>query len=298
MEENQRPVEKSLTKAILKESVQHPSTLYPAGISFLSGLYMALIDMSPTSLALAMGSGLLSLASFVFHYFIRGDKIGERKLKELRRQRNLRKVEEAEDIEREAKESGFREGEKEAVELREAYLRLSIFLREKLEKKRSMTAGRFMVLAEETYRQGLALIKKANRMYRALSEIDYRKLQRELKVFEKELKTHKQKGDEGSQVMIETLNSKIESHDKRIKLYEDKKQTLDQLMAQCEILEATLDSAYLEVVDLIDNSKVTKHRNVANNLEKAVQAARRVEERLMGLETKNDDSIYNKRESE
>ncbi|NIM13306.1 MAG: hypothetical protein GTO45_14435 [Candidatus Aminicenantes bacterium] len=289
---------KAIEKAVFLEAIQHPTTLYPAALSLLSAAYMVLVSLDPTSLAVAVGSGFLSLVSWIYHYFIRGEAIAESHVQKLKAKRDLHKERQAGNIEEECKTAGFLEGEKEARELKQAYNQLYTFLKEKLEKHRVMTAGRFLILAEETYFQGLQLLKKALTMFNALKQIDNEKLEEEKKTFKKELKAQENKDDESRQPIIEALQTKIRSHEKRLKLYEERNKGLEQLMAQCEVLEATLDTTYLEVVDLIDNEAFMKRSSVAHNLERAVAAARRVEERLRKRESKTFDAddayIYEK----
>lgn len=290
---------KSIEKAVFLEALQHPTTLYPAALSLLSAAYMALVSLDPTSLVVAVGSGFLSLVSWIYHYFIRGEAIAENHVQKLKEKRDLYKERQAGNIEEECKAAGFLEGEKEAGELKQAYNQLYTFLKEKMEQKRVMTAGRFLILAEETYRQGLQLLKKALTMFNVLKQIDNEKLEEEKRTFEKELKAREKNGDESRQPVVEALRTKLQSHEKRLKLYEERKRGLEQLMAQCEVLEATLDTTYLEVVDLIDNEAFMKRSSVAENLERAVAAARRVEDRLHKSETNtlDPDDLYYKREN-
>jgi hypothetical protein len=284
----------AVTRAVLSEALQHPTTLYPAAFSLVSVAYMALVNLSPTSLTVALVSGLLSFASGIFHYFVRGEVIAANYIKELKERRNLYKEQEAGDIEAECKAAGFPEGEKEAKELKQAYNQLYVFLKEKLEQRKVMTAGRFLIMAEETYLQGLQLLKKALVVFNVLKQIDREKLAGESKEFAKELKAEEARGDGARQPILEAYQTRIRSHEKRLKLYEERLESLEQLMAQCEVLEAALDTTYLEVVDLIDEETFMARSSVANNLERAVAAARKVEERLRQRESQSssDDEIY------
>jgi hypothetical protein len=286
--------QRAVSKAVLSEALQHPTTLYPAALSMVSIAYMALVNLSPTSLTVALVSGLLSLASGIFHYFVRGESIAGNYIKELKERRNLHKEQQAGDIEAECRTAGFLEGEKEAKELRQAYDQLYSFLKQRLEQRKVMTAGRFLIMAEETYLQGLQLLKKALVIFNVLKQIDKDKLAEEMKEFEREFKAEEARGDQARKPIIEAYQSRIRSHEKRLTLYSERLESLEQLMAQCEVLEAALDTTYLEVVDLIDEETFIARSGVANNLERAVAAARRVEERLRQRESQTayDDEIY------
>ena len=58
-------------KAVLSDTIQHPMTIYPAGVSVVTLLYMSLISCNPASFAVCFGAGLLSLSSWIFNFFIR-----------------------------------------------------------------------------------------------------------------------------------------------------------------------------------------------------------------------------------
>jgi len=290
---------RAVKQAVFSEAIQHPTTLFPAAIALLSGLYMGLVSFDETSLAVTLVSGLLTLASYIYHYFVRGETIAENYIKELREKRKDYKKQQVEDIEERCKAAGFTEGQQAARELLEAYTRLYQFLKEKSVKIKSKTAQRFMVLAEETYDQGVQFLNKALILYQALVQIDEKKLIKELRAWQEEVKNlekYKNKNEEQKDLVIQALQEKINSHRKRLELFSGRGETLKQLMDQCEVLEATLDSTYLEVVDLIDSDPLmsVKHDNAASNLERAVTAARKAEDRFrnLGKQQEIDDSIY------
>jgi triphosphoribosyl-dephospho-CoA synthetase len=292
--------DRAVAQAVRSESIQHPTTLFPAAVALLSGLYMGLVSFDATSLAVTVGSGLLSLASYIFHYFVRGEKIAKNYLKELKEKRKDYKKQQVEDIEEKCKAAGFTEGQQAARELQEAYTRLYQFLKEKSKQVKSKTAQRFMILAEETYDQGVQFLNKALVLYKALVQIDEKKLIKELRAWQKEVRNQeKYKNEEQKDLVMKVLQEKINSHRKRLELFSGRGETLKQLMDQCEVLEATLDSTYLEVVDLIHDDPFfmsSKHDNAASNLERAVAAARKAEDRLrnLGKQQDIDDSIYTK----
>jgi hypothetical protein len=286
----------AVKRAVFKEAIQHPTTLYPAALSLLGAAYMLLVNLSPKSLGVAVISGLASVVSMIYHYFIRGESIAENYIKDLKERRDFHKEQEAGNIEEECRAAGFPEGEKEARELKTAYNQLYSFLRGKLEQQRKvMTAQRFLIMADETYLQGLQLLRKALLTFNVLKQIDVRKLEEEKRTFEKELSLEEKKGDPSRAPIIEAFRAKLQSHEKRLKLYVERKGNLEQLMAQCEILEAALDTTYLEVVDIISDDASMERSSAAENLERAVAAARRVEEQLRktGTHTLESDEIYN-----
>jgi len=290
---------RAVMKAVISESIQHPTTLYPAAAAILSGLYMGLIDFSETGFAVAAGSALVSLVSFIFHYFVRGNKLAENYVRKLNAQRQVYKEQEVVNIEEMCRQASFFEGRDAARELKTAYNRLDYLLKGRLDKNRTRTAERFIVLAEETYTQGVQFLNKALILHQILSQIDAQTLQSELTVWEREAadlqrqkENTKTAGPEDA--VSQSLQKKIESRRKFLSLFKERSEAKKQVLAQCDILETTLNSAYLQVVDLLDTEYYDRQDNVAKNLERAVEAARRVEDRLRRVsETQSaDDAIY------
>lgn len=277
---------KAVQKSVSLDALQHPTTLLPAAVSLLSAMYMGLISFDPTSFAAAFGSGLLALASYVYHYFVRGDQLAARQVRKLQARRNRYKEEELDRLEGICRGIGFSDGENAAVELKEAYLKLRLFLEERFKQKKSMMAQRFLILAEDCYYQGLALLKKGVSLYSATSRMDEGKLRNELKNWQRELEeveSSPQTSAKPTDSVIGALRAKVGVQQRRLELYENRRQTLQELLAQIEVLEATLEAAYLEVVDLIDDESHLKRSSVAANLQQAVAAARKVENRLRRL---------------
>ncbi len=288
---------RAVMRKVMSEATQSPSTLFPAAVSILSVAYMGLVSPSLPAFYIAVGGGVTALLSWVYHYFIRGEKVAVQYIDELKDKRQMYKEHQTVSIEQECRKEGFTDGETAAKELNAAYIRLDSFLKEKARKDKSTSAQRFMILAESNYDQGVSFLSKALALYKILKEMDQRKLTNELEGWQKEVKVlsyRRQKEGDSADLMIRAVQEKIRSHNRRLELYAERDETLKQALAQCEILEATLDSAYLEVVDLLETEFRVKQEDVAGNLERAVAAARKVEDHLRGNDKKEefDDSIY------
>ncbi len=137
-------------------------------------------------------------------------------------------------------------------------------------------AERFRVLAEETYRHGVTILKRALNLFQALQQVDVNTLEQE------RLAWIQQREREGT---AESLERNIEAHTKRLDRYHQREEELRALIAQLNELETALETAHLEVVDLVGQavSGGPLASNAASHLERAVEAARRVEQRLRGF---------------
>ena len=290
---------KAIYQAVLKDTLQSPLTLFPAVASALSGLYMGLFGMGPTPLAVALGGALAGAGAWVVNYFIRGEALAEKRVAKLRAQREQHQHAQVAALEAEWQQAGWPEGAQQARELREAHQKLESFLNGRLAAEgagartadRGLSVQRLMVLADDTYREGAVLLHSALETYRALSQVDYDKLKVELAAWEEELRTVRLTGNEAAR--IESLETRIAGHQRRMQLFRERVESIDRMFAESEALEAALESTYLEAVDLKGPDALIGQGQAASALERAVSAARRVEDRLRGRsESSQEDDVY------
>lgn len=272
----------AVDRAILSDTVQHPATVFPLAGALIAGLWSAVFGLSPPSLLAMLAGGLVGLGAWVFNFFIRGEKLAERHVEKLRALRGQHEIHEVQDIEDSCRRAGFGQGAKEAAELTAAYQNLRRFLSEQMEGRRSLGAQHFRVLAEDTYQEGVAILRKALNFFQTLHDIDVETLEAELEAWKTE---RKQLARDAADVQRRVLDQQIEAHTKRIALYREREKQLQELVVRSNGLETALEIAYLEVTDIVgkDARGVFRRGGAATELENAVTAARRVEERLRGL---------------
>jgi len=289
---------RSIYRAVLKDTLQHPLTLMPAVASALSGLYMGLFGLDPTTLAVTFGGALVGAGAWVFNYFIRGEALAEKRVAKLRQARARQQHAEIASLEAEWAQTGLAEGVQQARELREAFQKLDGFLEGRLadaggitNPDRGLSVQRLRVLAEDTYREGAAILRSALETFKAVQQVDHDKLENELASWRQELRAVKATGAEA--IRVESLEKRIASHERRLELLRERAQSIDQLFAESEALESALESTYLEAVDLKSPEVLLGQGQAASALERAVSAARRVEDRLRGMDgTKEDEELY------
>ncbi|MCP5051822.1 MAG: hypothetical protein GY940_31940, partial [bacterium] len=94
---------RAVRKKVYSEASQHPATLFPAAVSILSALYMGLINFSEAAFTVAVGSGMLALASWVYQYFVRGEKVAADYIDDLKKRRDRHKQRQVVNIEYECR---------------------------------------------------------------------------------------------------------------------------------------------------------------------------------------------------
>src|SRR5262249_48226835 len=78
----------AVERAVLKESLQHPATIYPLAASALALSWTVIVAPSPVSLGLMLGLAFTSASSFVYNYVVKGPERAQNyvnRLRELRR---------------------------------------------------------------------------------------------------------------------------------------------------------------------------------------------------------------------
>ncbi len=202
------------------------------------------------------------------------------------------KREDAENVREICKDNIFNDGLLAYDELIEAYTRLTDFLKQKQKEKNSFTVNKFLILADETFYGGISLIRKAAGLYKAIRDMHEGKLENELDHWEREMKSRKRSDPQEQEI----LKTKIANHRKRVDLLKKRKTSMVELMDQVEVLEATLDSTYLEVLDLMESDMGSSGDKLVSGLERAVKTARKVENRLRQRNGNDPDDLYLDRE--
>jgi len=280
---------RAVQRAVLHDTLQHPATILPAALATVAALWSVAVDLSPASLMAMLGFGFVGAAAWVINYVGRGDKLVAQHIQKLRALRAAYERREVEELAVVCRRAGFLAGAKEARELTEAYHKLSHFLVEQPAGQGNASGERFRVLAEETYRHGVAILRRALNLFQALHGIDVDTLERERKAW---IRQGEQEGSSAS------LERNIEAHTKRLDRYRRREEELRALIAQLNELEMALETTYLEVVDLVGHTARVGlfEGGAAAHLETAVAAARRVEQRLQGFgdeDTRADEEYLN-----
>jgi hypothetical protein len=267
---------RAIQRAVLHDTLQHPATILPAALATVAALWSVAIDLSPASLLAMLGFGFVSTAAWVVNYVGRGDILAAEHIQKLRALRADYERREVEELALACQRAGFSAGTKEIQELTAAYHKLQQFLRQRPAGQGHASSERFRVLAEETYRHGVALLQRALNLFQALQSFDVHTLEQERQAW---IGQQQQAGPS------EGLARNIEAHTKRLDRYHRREEELQTLIAQLNELETALATAYLEIVDLVGQEPGVRlfESRAASHLERAVEAARRVEQRLRGF---------------
>lgn len=186
---------------------------------------------------------------------------------------------------REALEGGFsrtksQQGLKTLRQLIYEYGQLQPFLERKAERA-SLSAAHVPPLAEETYRQGLSMLRDALELIQVTQAPDQQRLEAETIELEKEIEALRSHEAQGRRVKIkeETLSS----HRERLELMQQQRLRVDELLHQAGRCEASLHRARIELAALKADISEGSVSEVTETLRKTINQAREVQEELNRL---------------
>jgi hypothetical protein len=269
----------AIQNAVLQETLQHPGTIYPLAGSGLALAWTVLIGATPASLGVTLGLAFLGASAFVYNFVIKGPERAVAHVSKLRQLRRQYTDSVLNKLMSDCMSHGFISGAKEAKELGQAWRQLSTYLEEN---KTGVSAEKFRLMAEDSCHQGVTILEQALSVFKALRSVDVNTLSNELITLRERLGTL-----EPTSGQARSLKVQIESHEKRLHLYTQSKERLMELIAESNEIESVLQSTYLELADLGNQSIddfLSEGGGASSRLASAVETARRIEAKLHGGE--------------
>jgi uncharacterized membrane-anchored protein YhcB (DUF1043 family) len=269
----------NVQKAVLSQSLGSPATLFPWAGSAGMVAWSFIAGPTEVSVMAAIGLAVAGAIGFVWNYIINGEHRAAAHVQTLRNQRRQQVHSELDAIAAEAESIGFPEGTKQAKQLTAAYENLVKFLGEQAA---SLNVDQFSVLAEDTFKQGVAVLAEALDMFKAVQSVDKGKLAQEL------LKWRRDASRAGEDARSKTLQAQIDQNQRRLDLLRERTAQIEDLLARSDGIQLALQSTYMELVDMEHRDPTELLSNdggAATRLKGAVDAARRVETKLRGDET-------------
>jgi hypothetical protein len=264
-------------KAVLKETLEHPATIYPAAGSALAVAWTVMVAASPASVGCAIGCAFVGASAFIYNYVIKGPDRAAAYVAKLRELRRTYSISELEQFALECGHNGLVEGARGAEELKNAYVHLTDYL---AAHKDGIAADRFASLAEDTFQEGVNILQQALAIYKAVELADAEVLQKDLA----RLKRQRANIDDKNPA-ARGIDLQIESSERRIEIETQQQNELTQLFAQASEIESALQSTYLELIDMqsrIQLGALNEEGGASTRLRSAVDIARRVEQKLRG----------------
>lgn len=144
----------AIRRAVLGQSLQHPSVIYPAALGVLGGLGAAVIAGSPILLGAATIAGGAAVAALATNYFARYDRIAGSYLESVRRSMAAQREEQIADLAGDLKEVRSAEAARQLERFVDKMSTFQAVLGERLSPN-ELTFARFSAIAEAVFLAGI-----------------------------------------------------------------------------------------------------------------------------------------------
>lgn len=144
----------AIRRAVLGQSLQHPSVIYPAALSVLGGIGATVLGGVPMLLGAVAVTGGMAVAALATNYFARYDKIAGGYLEAVRRQLAGQREEHIADLAGDLKAVRSEEATRQLQRLVDKMSTFQVVLGERLSPN-ELTFARFSAIAEAVFLAGI-----------------------------------------------------------------------------------------------------------------------------------------------
>lgn len=176
---------KALKKAVLTQSTQQPLTVYPAAMALLGAAYGLLFDLNMFSIGAMIVGGVLTSASWIWEYFVKGNSHASLYIKRYREELEQKRQLALQQLEGDLKDVHDTQGIKQIQSFKDKYRNFLDILNRKLDQK-ELTYQRYLTIAEQVFLGGLDNLENAALALKSVSAIDVNHIEGELQKLEKQ----------------------------------------------------------------------------------------------------------------
>lgn len=162
---------KAVSRAVLKQTTQHPTVLYPAGAAIIGGIAMAAIGPSIVALGAAIGGGVLALGSWAVNHLARRDSFATAYVAAMRDKMMNEHTEAMGQLKGHLTEVGSETGLAQLRRVKEKFDSFKTVLSSKMEPN-ELTFGRYLGIAEQVYFSVLDNLARVVSVSRSAAAID------------------------------------------------------------------------------------------------------------------------------
>lgn len=229
--------ETAVNKAVLKNTLQHPSVLYPATVGILSFAAAAMLGPSGILLAVGIGASGIASASWLTHFFARKERFAndyvQKLYKEMESKRQSHTIKLTETLHEVESEQGINQFDR----LQTKFTTFGDLLKQKLNPS-ELTYSRYMGMAEQVYSGALDNLYDIANTLKGVNIIDHKHINKRLKEIEKN-----QNVSEKQQREIATLNE-------RLKLRHSQLEKIENYLAQNEEAMTEIDRTIAAIAEM------------------------------------------------
>lgn len=169
----------AIKKAVMGTTLQRPLTVYPATIGLLGGFYALVFGSNPIALGALAAGGSVTLLSWMYEYFIKGDDHANQYVTYFRKELEKRRISALQHLESELKSIHNDQAVTQVKLFRVKYDNFHAILDRKLDPS-EITYNRYLSIAEQVFLNGLDNLEKAAIALKSISTIDRGRIARDM----------------------------------------------------------------------------------------------------------------------
>jgi hypothetical protein len=229
--------ESSIARAVLRETVSHPLSIYPAVFAALGALAATLFGATPVLITGASGFAAVGLVGWLVNYFGRRQAFTGAYLARAHARIERETREKLEQLRAELDELGLEQGVEQVAQFERKLENLKDVLGRKLDVG-ELTYGRYLGIAEQVYLSAIDNLHEAALGLRAVHTIELDSIDQRLA----ELRAESERSGEPS--------SEITSLVERKNLYAEHKERVSDLLAQNEAAMTEMDRTAVAIAGI------------------------------------------------
>ena len=172
------------------------------------------------------------------------------------------------------------QGLKALQQLAHEYTELQLVL-ERRKKTDSLSVAQIPPLAEETYRQGLGVLKNALGLLQSIHSSDRARLEAEVAELEGEIDALRE--DHSQEARVRMKEETMASHRERLDMVNQQQSHVEELLHQCGRCEASLHRTRIQLAELKAESSEMSISAVTETLRRTINQAREVQAEMKRL---------------
>ncbi|MEM9531907.1 MAG: hypothetical protein AAGA23_13425 [Pseudomonadota bacterium] len=228
---SQRPdfSKNAINRAVLKQTTQHPSVLYPAGAAVIGGLAAVALGPSLLTLGALAAGGALALGGLTVNRFLRREFFASRYVRELRDSVHSQHSRALDELNKGLKEIGNEAGLAQLRRVQEKFRAFQEVLDSKLEDT-ELTHSRYLGIAEQVYFAVLDNLSRLVSVSRSVAAIDVDYSRRRIGELER------QEADSPA------VRNELATLRQRLELDAEQRERVDEWLAANEVAMTQLDT--------------------------------------------------------
>lgn len=175
--------QRSVNRIVLRKSLNHPVTVYPATIGIVAVAAILILDLPASFFVFAASCGAISFCGWILNKYVRGQHIAFEHTKMLRQLLHNQVDAVLASLESELKELGAEQGVEQLKKLKEKFDNLEHVLKVQLNEG-ELTYGRYLGTAEQVYTGAVNRLKEIAVVLRSIHTIDVKGVTNHIKLLE------------------------------------------------------------------------------------------------------------------